>query len=190
MLCSKHYKNCVFRRTQLFKNTVSKTPLFTHVKKQLFSKKTVSFWVLGNFRWNHYFYSFSGFSLFWSKKKFGQNRECARKCSFILPSWHKKCQAIFAKNLFVSFFSCLDDHLKNTNFWKVFWPFSILFLFLLQQQEDKNKKCNFLFENLNVDIPTILRKHYFGTNWHYLCLYAYPKNTIQLGKIVKSLDRF
>ena len=37
-----------------------------------------------------------------------------------------------------------------------------------QHKQDKNKKCNFLFEDLILDIPTILRKHYFGTNWHYL----------------------
>ena len=28
----------------------------------------VSFLVLGNFRWNHYFYSASCFALFWAKK--------------------------------------------------------------------------------------------------------------------------
>ena len=27
----------------------------------------------------------------------------------------------------------------------------------------------FLFENLIFDSPTIMRKHYFGINWHYLC---------------------
>ena len=37
-----------FRKAQLFKNTVSKTHFFTHVKKDLFQKK-MSFLVLGNF---------------------------------------------------------------------------------------------------------------------------------------------
>ena len=39
----KHYKNSVFSKTQLFKNTVSKTHFFTHVKKTPFSKKNVIF---------------------------------------------------------------------------------------------------------------------------------------------------
>ena len=39
-------------KAQLFKNTVSKTHFFTHVKKTPFSKEKVSFLV---FRWNHYF---------------------------------------------------------------------------------------------------------------------------------------
>ena len=36
-------------------------------KNTLFQKKE-SFLVLGNFRWNHYFYSASWFTLFWAKK--------------------------------------------------------------------------------------------------------------------------
>ena len=39
----KHYKNSVFSKTQLFKNTVSKTHFFTHVKKHLFQRKGVIF---------------------------------------------------------------------------------------------------------------------------------------------------
>ena len=69
-LCWKHYKNSVFRKTQLFKNTVSKTHFFTHVKKNTFLQKKVSFLVLVNFRRNHYFYSFSWFALFLGPKKF------------------------------------------------------------------------------------------------------------------------
>ena len=42
VFCWKHYKNSVFRKRQLFKNTVSKTHFFNHVKKHLFPKK-VSF---------------------------------------------------------------------------------------------------------------------------------------------------
>ena len=36
-------------------------------------------------------------------------------------------------------------------------------------KKKKNKKCNFLFENLIFDIPQILQKHYFDTLLHYLC---------------------
>ena len=64
MLCLlKHFRNSVFRRAQLFKNTVNKTH-FSPLSKNTFFKTKVSFLVLGNFRWNHNFYSFSWFSLF------------------------------------------------------------------------------------------------------------------------------
>ena len=64
--------------------------------------------------------------------------------------------------------------LKKPYFYRVFWlfPFSFFlpFLFLyLQHKKGKNKKCNFLFENLIFDIPKILQKHYFDTLLHYLC---------------------
>ena len=39
------------------------------MSKNTFFKEKVSFLVLSNFRWNRYFYSFSWFTLFWSKKK-------------------------------------------------------------------------------------------------------------------------
>ena len=43
VFCWKHYKNSVYSKTQLFKNTVSKTHFFTHVKKHLFQEKCVIF---------------------------------------------------------------------------------------------------------------------------------------------------
>ena len=43
VFCWKHYKNSVFRKTQLFKTTVSKTHFFNHVKKHLFQRKGVIF---------------------------------------------------------------------------------------------------------------------------------------------------
>ena len=43
VFCWKHYKNSVFRKTQLFKNTVSKTHFFNHVKKHPFPKKRCHF---------------------------------------------------------------------------------------------------------------------------------------------------
>ena len=57
-----------FSKTQLVKPTFS-----TMSTNTLFPKK-VSFLLLGNIRWNPYFYSFFCFTLFWSKKRFGQNR--------------------------------------------------------------------------------------------------------------------
>ena len=68
----KHYKIVFsergFSKTQLVK------PSFSPTSKNTFSQKMVSFSVLGNFRWNHYFDSVSWFTLFWSKTTFGQNR--------------------------------------------------------------------------------------------------------------------
>ena len=75
---------------------------------------------------------------------------------------------------FFWFFTFLHDHLKKTYFYRVFLAFPILFFFFflflgLQHKKGKNKKCNFLFENLIFDIPQILQKHYFDTLLHYLC---------------------
>ena len=83
---------------------------------------------------------------------------------------------------------------QKTLFVLVFWPFPFsffsFFCFYSQHKKDKNKKCNFLFENLIFDIPKILQKHYFGTVWHYLCFPKCPKNTIKLMKTAKKLDQF
>ena len=128
VFCWKHYKNSVFSKTQLFKNTVSKTHFFNHVKKHLFQRKGVIFG-FGQFRWNHYFYSFSWFTLFWSKKNFGQNRSCARKCAFFsLPDTNSARQFLL-KIHFFCFFTFLDDHLKKTYFYRVFGPFPFYFFF-------------------------------------------------------------
>ena len=65
--------------------------------------------------------------------------------------------------------------LKKTCFYRVFWPFPFSFFFFfflfvfLQHKKEKNKKCNFLFENVIFDIPQILQKHYFDTLLPYLC---------------------
>ena len=80
---------------------------------------------------------------------------------------------------------------KKSYFYRVFWPFFIFFFFFFlflffQHKKGKNKKCNFLFENLIFDIPQILQKHYFDTLLHYLCFQKYPKNTIKMGKTVKK----
>ena len=53
-----------FSKTQLVK------PTFSPMSKNTFFQKKVSFLLLGNFRWNHYFYSFSWFTLLWAKKIF------------------------------------------------------------------------------------------------------------------------
>ena len=90
VFCWTHYKNSVLRKTQLFKNTVSKTHFFTHVKKKhLFQRKGVIFAFGQFFRWNHYLYSFSWFTLFWSKKCFWPKQIVCTEMRVFLPSWHK-----------------------------------------------------------------------------------------------------
>ena len=69
-----------FSKTQLVKPTFS--PMS---KKTPFSKKKVSFLVLGNFRWNHYFYSFSWFTLFWAKKIFWPKQIVCTKMRVFSP---------------------------------------------------------------------------------------------------------
>ena len=64
----------VFSGKHSFSKTQLAKPTFSPMSKNTFFKKKVSFLLLGNFRWNHYFYSFSWFTLFWAKKIFGQNR--------------------------------------------------------------------------------------------------------------------
>ena len=60
------------------------------MSKNSFFQKKVSFLVLANIRWNHYFYSFSCFTLFWSKKKILAKTDSVHEnARFFLPSWHK-----------------------------------------------------------------------------------------------------
>ena len=162
-----------FSKTQLVKPTFS--PMS---KKTPFFPKKVSFLVLGDFRWNHYFIVFPGLHCL-GQKIFCPKQIVCTKMRVFLPSRHKQRQAIFAKKIHFFDFS----HFCMTTFKKIFlWGllvFSIFFfyffLFLfLQHKKDKNKKCYFLFENLNFDIPKILQKHYFGTVWHYL---SFQRNT-------------
>ena len=54
--------------------------------------------------------------------------------------------------------------LKKPYFYRVFWPFpfSFFFFFLFlffQHKKGKNKKCNFLFENLIFDNPKFSKKN-------------------------------
>ena len=174
VFCWKHYKNSVFRKHTFSKTQLVK-PTFSPMSKNSFFQKKVSFLVLANIRWNHYFYSFSCFTLFWSKKKFWPKQIVCTKMRvfFSLPDTNSVRQFL-QKNPFFDFSYFWMTTLKKHYFYRVFWlfPFSFFlpFLFLyLQHKKVKNKKCNFLFENLIFDISKILQKHYFDTLWHYLC---------------------
>ena len=98
------------------------------MSKNTFFKEKVSFLVLGNFRWNHYFYSFSWFALFWSKKNILAKTDSVHENArfFSLPDTNSVRQFLL-KIHFFCFFTFLDDHLKKTYFYRVFWPFPFSF---------------------------------------------------------------
>ena len=68
-----------FSKTQLVK------PTFSPMSKNTFFQKKVSFLLLGNFRWNHYFYSFSWFTLFWAKNIFWPKQIVCTKMRVFSP---------------------------------------------------------------------------------------------------------
>ena len=85
----KHYKNSVFRKTQLFKNTVSKTHFFNHVKKHLFQKKRCHFCFLTISAETPIFVVFSALHCFGPKKILAKTDSVHENARFFLPSWHK-----------------------------------------------------------------------------------------------------
>ena len=148
-----------FSKTQLVK------PTFSPMSKNTFFQKKVSFLLLGNFRWNHYFYSFSWFTLFWAKKIFWPKQIVCTKMRvfFSLPDTNSVSQFLLKIHFFEFSHFCMTT-LKKPYFYRVFWPFPFSFFFFffffflflgLQHKKGKNKKCNFLFENLIFDIPQI-----------------------------------
>ena len=155
----------VFSEEHSFSKTQIVKPTFSPMAKNTFFKRKVSFWQPDT----TIFIVFPGFHCF-GPKEIGPKQIMRTKCAFFLPSRHKSCQANFAKNPFFSFFSFLDDRLTKHYFYWFFWTFAILLFFCFSCSNIQKKKCKFLIENLILDIPTTLQKHYFGTNWHYLCL--------------------
>ena len=174
-----------FSKTQLVKPTFSAMS-----KKHLFQRKGVIFG-LGNFRWNHYFYSFSWFALFWSKKilvKTGSVHENAR--FFSLPDTNNVRQFLL-KIQFFCFFTFLDDHLKKPLFIGFFlpFPFCLFFFFLflfLQHKKDKNKKMQFSFRKPHFWHPQKFCKNTSLAQCDTICVF---KNTPKT-KTVKNLDQF
>ena len=115
-------------KTQLFKNTISKTHFFTHVKN-IFAKKNVISG-FGQFPLKPLFYQcflvYPVLGQIWPKQI------VRTKMRVFLPSWHKLYKAMLAKNPFFWFFTFLDDHLKKHYFYMGLGVFSILFfLFFL-----------------------------------------------------------
>ena len=92
------------------------------------------------------------------QKKFWPKQIVATKMRvFCFPSWHKQCQAIFAKNPFFWFSQFWMTTFKNPIFIGFFGLFHFLFFsffcFYFSNKKRKNQKCNFLFENIIFDNP-------------------------------------
>ena len=186
------FKKHSFSKTQLVKPTFS--PMS---KNTFFQKKTVSFFGFGQFPLKPLFYCFSWFTLFWAKKKFLAKTDSAHENArfFSLPDTNSVRQ--FLQKIHFWFFTFLHDHLKKPYFYRVFWhfPVSLFFFFLflfLQHKKRKNKKCNFLFENLIFDIPKNFAKTLF---WHSVTLFVFSqkknyKNGEKNSEKKKNLDQF
>ena len=129
VFCWKHYKNSVsgkhsFSKTQLVK------PTFSPMSKNTFFKKKVSFLLLGNFRWKHYFYSFSCFTLFWAQKNFWPKQIVCTKMRVFSPFLTQIVSANFCKkSIFFDFSHFCMTTLKNPIFIGFFAIFPFLFFF-------------------------------------------------------------
>ena len=128
VFCWKHYKNSVFRKTQLFKNTVSKTHFFTHVKKTPFSKKRCHFGFWAISAETPIFIVFPALHCFGPKKILAKTDSCNENAFlFSLPDANSVRQFL-QKNLFFSFFTFLHGHLKKK---PIFIGFFAIFLFFV-----------------------------------------------------------
>ena len=165
-----------FSKTQLVK------PTFHPCQKNTFFKKKVSFLVLANFRWNHNFYSFSWFTLFWAQNIFWPKQIVCTKTRFFSPFLTQLVSGNFCKkSMFFSFFHFFAwPPQKKTIFTGFFGLFHFLFfLFLfLQHKKDKNKKCYFLFENLIFDIPKFC-KNIILAQCDTICVFKKSQKTLQ-----------
>ena len=143
----------VFSAKHSFSKTQFAKPTLSPMSKNTFFKRKVSFLVLANFRWNHYFHSFSWFTLFWAKTIFWPKQIVCTKLRVFSPFLTQIVSGNFCqKSIFLIFHIFAWPPQKNTIFIGFFglFPFSFFsffffFLFLfLQHKKDKNKKCNFL----------------------------------------------
>ena len=167
VFCWKHYKNCVFRRTQLPKTQLVKNTFSPIPKKP--PRKKGSLLVLGCFRRSHIFY---GFSWFWPKQIV-----CTRK-RVVFPSRYKCCQAIFAK-IFSIFHICLWPPSKT----QCLWGFGALFHFLFpfqQHRKLKQKMEGFLLEYPHVWHPDNFEKTHFLAQIDIICVFGtYPETLLK-----------
>ena len=137
------------------------------MSKNTFSKKRCHFWFWPISAETTIFIVFPGLHCFGAKIFWPKQIVCTKMRVF-LPSLTQIVSGNFCKKKSSFYFSHFwMTTLKNTIFIWFFglfhFPFFSFFCFYFSNLKRKNKKCNFLFENLTFDIPKILQKHYFGT---------------------------
>ena len=147
---SPQFRSGEFQETQLFKNTVSKTHLFNHVKKDTLFQKKVSFLLFCFF-----FFAISAetpiFIVFpalhcFGPKKFGQTDSVHENARFFSLPDPNSVRQFLQKNPFFGIFSHFwMTTLKNPSFIGFFGLFHFLFFFLffwflfLQHKKEKTK---------------------------------------------------
>ena len=147
-------------------------------KKTPFSKKRCHFW----------FWAISAettiFIGFWAKTD--SVHEHARFSPFLTQI----VSGNLLKILFFDFSHFWMTTLKTLFFYRVFWPFPFclffFFLFLfLQHKKDKNKKCNFLFENLILTYQQFC-KNTILEQCNTICVYKHTQKHYKNGKTVNK----
>ena len=178
-----------FSKTQLVKTTFSPKP-----KNTFFPKKRCHFrfWAIPL---KPLFLLFSWVFAVLGPPKSVQNRKCARKLALFLPSWHKWCQAIFAKKPFCRFSHVWIPTFKNTIFIFLAIFHFVFFWSLLQQHKMTKTKMHF-FRNPHFWHPDNFAKTLFWHKslfWHKLTLFVFliiPKKYLNIGEIQwKNLDQ-
>ena len=126
---------------EMFKNTVSKTHFFNHVKKHLFAKKGVIFAFL-QFLLKPLFYSVSCFTLFWSKKHLAKTDSCNENARCYFPFLTQIVSANFPKKSFFDFSHFWMTTLKKPIFigFLGFFPFRFFPLFCFSLSNIKKTK--------------------------------------------------
>ena len=155
------------------------------MSKNSFSKKLVSFLVLGNeCPLKPLFLLFVlVFTVLPPKKLLAKTDSVHKNAHFSLFLIQLVSGNFWRKSIF-AFFLILGDHLKYLFFIGLFWPFSILFFFFfcffcLQPKTDKNKKCNFrlknaiFFSKTSFWHPDNFAKTLF---WHNVTLFVFFKH--------------
>ena len=146
MCCWKHSKTSVFRKAQLSKNTVSKKTLFRPCQKTPFQKK-VSFWFWAISAETTIFIVFPGLLCFGPQKILAITDSVHENTRFS-PFLTQIVSGNVCKKSIFHFCPCLDNHLKNTYFYRVLGPFPFsffFFLFLCLQHKKKTKTKNAIF---------------------------------------------
>ena len=131
------------------------------------------------------FIVFPGFHCF-GPKNFWPKQIVCTKVRVFLPSWHKSCQAIFAKNPFFIFHIFGWPALKNTNFIGFWFFFSIFFCFYFSNIK-KNKKN--IFENLILTSPKFC-KNTILAQCDTICVYKYTPKHYKNGENSENWTNF